>query len=74
MAGFRKVRWIPLIPLTILISFEKMSVDTISLFKKNLAEYQTLRTIMNSISHYTESLSFHLINAKVIANWNNFSS
>lgn len=51
-----------------------MSIDTISLFKKNLAEYQTLCTIINSISHYTEALSLHLINSKVIADRNNFSS
>lgn len=74
MAGFRKVPWIPLIPLIILIPFEKMSMDTTSLFKKNLAEYQTLSTIINSISHYTEALSLHLINAEVIADRNNFSS
>lgn len=67
IAGFRKVPWIPLIPLIILIPFEQRSMDTISLFKKNLAEYQTLCTIINSISHYTEALSLHLINAKVIA-------
>ena len=74
MAGFRKVPWIPVIPLIILVPFEKMSMDTISLFKKNLAEYQTLYTIINSISHYTETLSLYLINAKVIADRNNFSS
>lgn len=68
------VPWIPLIPLIILIPFEKMSMDTISLFKKNLAEYQTLCTTINSISHYTEALLLHLINAKVIADRNNFSS
>lgn len=40
-ADFRKFPWILLIPHIILIPFEKMNMDTISLFKKNLAEYQT---------------------------------
>lgn len=70
----RKVPWIPLIPLIILIPLGKISLDTIRLFKKNLAEYQTPRTIINGISHYTEAISLRPINAKVIADKNIFSS
>lgn len=40
-ADFGKFPWILLIPHIILIPFEKMNMDTISLFKKKLAEYQT---------------------------------
>lgn len=73
MASFRKVLWIPLIPLIILIPFGEMSMGTIRLLKKNLAEYQTLCTTINSISHYTEALSLHLNNAQIIADRTNFS-